>query len=81
MAKQNKCNKAIVALMTLKDKNMNDLADVVGMTEGSLRTKLSRGAYKLEDLIIYAKFLGVDIGFKDGDNFYSFIDHKKNDTD
>lgn len=73
----NKCNRVLVSLMKLKNKEMSILAKQCNTTEGSLRTKLSRGAYKLDDLIKYAEFLEVDIGFKDGDNFYSFIENKK----
>ena len=74
----NRCNKIIVALMTLKEVSMKEFCNRCGLSENSMRPKLSKGAYKLDDLISYAKALGVDVGFKDGDNFYSFIENKEN---
>lgn len=73
----NKCNRIITALMTLKEISFKDFCKSCGLAETSLRPKLSKGAYKLEDLISYAKALNVDVGFKDGDNFYSFIEDKE----
>lgn len=74
---KSKVNKIINALMVLKDKSMSELAQHEGLELPSLRSRMNRSAHKTEDLISYAKFLGVDIGFKDGDNFYSFIDEGK----
>lgn len=73
----NRCNRIIVALMTLKEVSMKEFCNRCGLSENSMRPKLSKGAYKLEDLISYAKALNVDVGFKDGDNFYSFIEDKE----
>lgn len=73
----NKCNRIINALMTLKEVPFKEFCIRCGISENTLRPKLSKGAYKLEDLISYAKALNVDVGFKDGDNFYSFIEEKK----
>lgn len=77
MTKKTKCNKAIDALLILKEKTVTELAESEGLELSSMRSKLSRATYKLDDLISYAQFLGVDIGFKDGDNFYSFIEDEK----
>lgn len=73
----NRCNRIIVALMTLKEVSMKEFCNRCGLSENTMRPKLSKGAYKLEDLISYAKALNVDVGFKDGDNFYSFIENKE----
>lgn len=73
----NRCNRIIVALMTLKEVSMKEFCNRCGLSENTMRPKLSKGAYKLEDLISYAKALGVDVGIKDGDNFYSFIEDKE----
>lgn len=73
----NRCNRIIVALMTLKEVSMKEFCNRCGLSENTMRPKLSKGAYKLEDLISYAKALNVDVGFKDGENFYSFIENKE----
>lgn len=77
----NSVRKIISSLMRLKGKTIKDLADECGLAEQTVNNKLTRGTNKINDLIKYAQCLGVDIGFKDGDNFYSFIEdeNKKHD--
>lgn len=74
MAKVRNVSKIISSLLTLKGKNIPMLAKAKGLTDQGMRNKLSKATYGVDDLIEFAKFLGVDVGFKDGDNFYSFID-------
>lgn len=79
MSNDKRVNRLIRGLMILKNKSKSDLAKECGIAEISIDARISRGAHKLDDLVSYAKALGVDIGFKDGDNFYSFISTEKDD--
>lgn len=70
----------IQTIRKLKNKSMADFAKNENIGEQALRNKLSRANYKVDDLINYAKFLGVDVGFRDGENFYSFLKDDKKST-
>lgn len=75
MGKLRNISKIITYLMSIKKgKSIKHLAEEKDINEQSLRNKLSRASHTAADLIEYALYLGVDVGFKDGDNFYSFID-------
>lgn len=68
----------ITFLLNMKNKSIKGLAEHQNMQEQSMRNKLTRANYKVEDLIEFAEYIGVEVGFKDGDNFYSFLESKKN---
>lgn len=77
MSKTKKVSKIISSLLRLKSKTTHELATIQEVSDQAIRNKLSRSNYKVEDLIEFAEFLGVDVGFRDGENFYSFLETTK----
>ena len=77
MGKLRYISKIISSLLTLKGKNIPMFAKAAGLSDQGMRNKLSKATYGVDFLIDVAVFLGIDIGFKDGDNFYSFIEIKQ----
>lgn len=74
MSNTKKVSLIISSLFKMKSKSIHDLAIKRNVSDQAMRNKLSRSKYSVEDLIEFADFLGVDVGFKDGDNFYSFLE-------
>ena len=72
-----KTSKIIKSISVLKGIPYKHIAKELGILEESFNNKLSRGNYKVTDLVEICEALGVDVGIKDGDNFYSFIENKK----
>lgn len=54
----------IKALLKMKGRKMNELADYLGIGRQSLSNKFSRGSFSAEDLIKIADFLGCALAFE-----------------
>lgn len=54
----------IKALLKIKDKKMNELAEYLGMGKQSLSNKFSRGSFSAEDLIKISTFLDCTLAFE-----------------
>lgn len=54
----------IKALLKIKGKKMNELAEYLGMGKQSLSNKLSRGSFSAEDLIKISSFLNCTLAFE-----------------
>lgn len=54
----------IKALLKIKGRKMNDLADYLGMGKQSLSNKFSRGSFSAEDLIKISDFLECTLAFE-----------------
>lgn len=61
-------NNKIRALLQLKGKKPNELADAFGISAQAMRNKLSRSSFSAEDLIVVANFLGCELAFIISDN-------------
>lgn len=48
----------VKAALALKGKKNKDLAEVYGMSDQSIRNKLTRGSFSAEDLILAADLVG-----------------------
>lgn len=54
----------IKAILKMKGRKMNELADYLGIGRQSLSNKFSRGSFSAEDLIKIADFLGCALAFE-----------------
>lgn len=71
-----KTSKAIKALSVIKGIPYSQLAKAMNIQEQSFNNKLSRGNYKVSDLVKICEQLGVELIIKDGENSYSIMDDK-----
>ena len=67
----------IKALLKLKGKNNQALADCLGISAQALSNKFYRDSYSGKDLITIADFLECDLAFISGETKISLIDPPK----
>ena len=64
----------IKALLKIKGRRMNELADYFGIGRQSLSNKFSRGSFSAEDLIKISDFLGCTLAFEIDDVQKTILD-------
>jgi len=58
----------VKALLNIKGKKIQDLAECFGMSPQAMRNKLSRDSFSAADLIKVAQFLDAELSFVISDN-------------
>ena len=64
----------IKALLKIKGKKMNELAEYLGMGKQSLSNKFSRSSFSAEDLIKISTFLDCTLAFEIDEKQKSILD-------
>ena len=60
-------------LKSAKHKTTTEMAEYMGILNGSLSNKIRRVSWRLDDVLLAAKFLGVDVETLTDDSLYRMI--------